>query len=119
MNRHRVASLSSLPDGGHINVTLNNVEIGLYRVGDEIRAWRSFCPHQGAFVCRGTVSGTNLASDVYEYNYGREGEILQCPWHGWEFDLLTGRHLVEQSKARLRGFQVEIEDDDIYVYTRG
>lgn len=118
MKRHHVARLSSLPAGGHIDVDINGMEVGLYRIGDEIRAWRNFCPHQGAPVCRGTISGTNLASGVYEYKYGREGEILQCPWHGWEFDLLTGRHLVEQSKATLRGFHVEVEDDNIFVYTR-
>lgn len=117
MKRHRVASLSELPAGGNVLVTVNGLEIGLYRIGDEIRAWRNVCPHQGASVCRGTVSGTNLTAGVYEYHYGRAGEILQCPWHGWEFDLLTGHHLVHRSTARLRGYPVELDGDDIYVCT--
>lgn len=117
MKRHRVASLDELAVGPTM-VNVNGLEIGLYRVGDTVRAWRSSCPHQGAPVCRGTISGTNLESDVYEYKHGREGEILQCPWHGWEFDLLTGRHLVKQSKAKLHGYQVEVDGDDIYLYTR-
>jgi nitrite reductase/ring-hydroxylating ferredoxin subunit len=55
---------------------------------------------------------------VYEYEYGPDGEILQCPWHGWEFDLLTGQHLVDGSDARLRGYPVEVHDEDVYVVTR-
>jgi nitrite reductase/ring-hydroxylating ferredoxin subunit len=40
---------------------------------------------------------------VYEYSYGRENEILRCPWHGWEFDLLNGEHLVDPDTKLKRG----------------
>jgi nitrite reductase/ring-hydroxylating ferredoxin subunit len=118
VKRHRVASLTDIPEGGHLLVRLGSLEVGLFRVGDQLRAWRNVCPHQAAPVCRGTIAGTNLPSGVYEYQHGREGEILQCPWHGWEFDLLTGEHLVEQSRSRLRGYPVEVDGDDVYLCTR-
>jgi len=118
VKRHRVASLNDIPAGGHLLVTVGSLELGLYRIGDELRAWRNVCPHQAAPVCRGTVAGTNLPSDVYRYEHGRDGEILQCPWHGWEFDLLTGNHLVEGSRSKLRGYPVETDGNDVYVLTR-
>jgi nitrite reductase (NADH) small subunit len=118
MPRHRVARADEIPERAGLIVDAGGVEIGLFRVGDRVVALRNVCPHMAAPVCRGTVAGTTLPSGVYEYEYGRDGEILQCPWHGWEFDLLTGRHLVEGSRARLRQYPVEIDEGDVYVVMR-
>ena len=46
----------------------------------------------------------------------REGEILFCPWHGWEFDLLTGACLTDRRK--LRRFSTSIENGWIHVHVR-
>jgi nitrite reductase (NADH) small subunit len=115
---HRVARLADLPEQGPYLVSVNTIEIGLFRIGSSVVAWRNVCPHQAAPVCRGRVTGTRLPSAVYEYRYGREGEILQCPWHGWEFDLVTGQHLAAGSDARLQRFETEIRGEDVYVLTR-
>src|SRR5690606_6392294 len=89
-------------------------EFGLYDVKGTWYAWNNFCPHMGARVCRGLVSGTRLPSLVYEYKYGMSDQILRCPWHGWEFDLTNGRLLVDP-ETKLRGYPVEVEDEDLYV----
>jgi nitrite reductase/ring-hydroxylating ferredoxin subunit len=47
-----------------------------------------------------------MPSKVYEYIYGLDGCILRCPWHGWEFDLRTGEHVVDP-RNRLKGVPVE------------
>jgi len=99
MNRHPAARTGELPPGGRKLVTIGRVQIGLFNVSGEFRAYRNVCPHAGAPVCLGRVGGTSLPSDVYEYKYGREGCILRCPWHGWEFDLRTGEHLVDRKGA--------------------
>lgn len=57
-------------------------------------------------MCLGRLSGTPLPSKVYEYIYGREGCILRCPWHGWEFDLTTGEQIVDP-ETRLKEVRVE------------
>ena len=118
MTEHWVARLDDLPTGRGTIVTVNAIEIGLFRVGTEVVAWRNHCPHAAAPVCRGVVTGTNLPSPVHVYTPGRDGEILQCPWHGWEFDLLTGAHLAHGSTAKLRRFPVEVRDGDVYVHTK-
>lgn len=110
MTGHVVARLDDLPDRRAMIVQIGSLEIGLFRSGDTIRAWRNRCPHMGAPVCRGVVTGTMLTTDVYQYRYGRDGQILQCPWHGWEFDIDTGRHLAPGSSARLRGYPTEVVD---------
>jgi nitrite reductase/ring-hydroxylating ferredoxin subunit len=49
-----------------------------------------------------------------EYRWGREGEILSCPWHGWEFDLLTGKSLADP-RVRVKRYPTEVLDDVIFV----
>jgi len=113
-SRFAVATEEELRQSGRVIVTVNGMEIGVFAVGDRYFAWRNMCPHGGAPVCEGPVCGTKLPSLVYEYKYGRDQEILRCPWHGWEFDLLTGRHLVANS-VKLRGYEVEVEDGRVYL----
>ncbi|MFC0678735.1 2Fe-2S iron-sulfur cluster-binding protein [Lysobacter korlensis] len=116
MNRTPLAEVAAVPPqgAGALTVAVDGVEVGLYRVGERIVAWRNVCPHGAAPVCRGTVDGTRLTSAVYEYEYGRDQEILQCPWHGWEFDLLSGEHLAEGSAARLRRHPIAVIDGVVY-----
>ena len=116
--KHLVARKDEVPRTGGLIVDVGGVEIGLFRVRDRLVAFRNVCPHFAAPVCRGAVAGTTLPSEVYEYAYGREGEILQCPWHGWEFDLHNGQHLAPGSPARLRGYPTEIVDGVVSVHLR-
>lgn len=106
MERYPVAGVAELSDGEHKIVEVKGIQFGLYRIRGQYYAWRNVCPHAGAPVCIGKVCGTRLPSLVYEYEYGRDNEILRCPWHGWEFDLLTGEHLVDP-KTRLRHGKLE------------
>ncbi|WP_168207432.1 Rieske (2Fe-2S) protein [Microlunatus elymi] len=118
MTAYEIARPADVSDRGVLLVTLGDLEIGLYRVGDTVRAWRNHCPHLAASVCRGNITGTMLTTNVYEYQYGREGEILQRPWHGWEFDLEAGRHLAPGSSARLRSYPTEVVEGIVLLHLR-
>jgi nitrite reductase (NADH) small subunit len=50
-----------------------------------------------------------VTSKPGEYARAREGEILRCPWHGWEFDLTTGRSVFNPHKTRVRSYEVTVE----------
>ncbi|MBC8011886.1 MAG: Rieske (2Fe-2S) protein [Burkholderiales bacterium] len=102
-----VCLASELPPGARRIVAHGKVTVGVFNVGGVWHAYRNVCPHAGAPVCEGPVSGTTLPSRVYEYNTGREGSILRCPWHGWEFDLTNGEHLVDP-ETRLKKIPVEL-----------
>jgi 3-phenylpropionate/trans-cinnamate dioxygenase ferredoxin subunit len=43
-----------------------------------------------------------------EYRYTRQGEILRCPWHGWEFDIRTGQSWCDPARIKARAYPVEI-----------
>lgn len=49
------------------------------------------------------------SSQPGEYIWARDGEILRCPWHGWEFDLTTGRSIFNPHKLRLKTYEVTAE----------
>jgi nitrite reductase (NADH) small subunit len=110
MDRYQVAQMDEIPEGGKKIVSVKGIEYGIFNVGGSYYAWRNVCPHAGAPVCLGKVCGTRLPSLVYEYKYGRDNEILRCPWHGWEFDLLTGEHLVDP-ETKLRRGKLEVGND--------
>lgn len=112
-----VARVGEIPPGGRKIVEIEGRSIGVFNVHGSFVAVLNVCPHELAPVCLGAVSGTTLASMPGEYCWGREGEILVCPWHGWEFDLLTGRALADGRK-RLRFYPIVVRDDTVHVALR-
>jgi nitrite reductase (NADH) small subunit len=111
--RHIVARAGEIPPGGRRIVDLEGRSVGVFNLHGRFVAVLNICPHELAPVCLGRLGGTTLPSASGEWAWGREGEILACPWHGWEFDLLTGACLTD--KRRLRVYEVEVEDDLIIV----
>ena len=112
-----VARVKDFPVGTRRIVEVDGVSIGVFNVHGSFYALRSSCPHQGAPLCLGRVVGTNVASRPFELSYAREGEIIKCPWHGWEFDITTGRSVFNPHKVRVRTYDVTVEpqgpeDDD-------
>ncbi len=95
-------------------VEVKGLSIGLFNVDGQFIAVLNLCPHELAPVCRGRLGGTTLPSSPGKYRWGREGEILACPWHGWEFDLLTGMALAD-ARARLKRYDVTVENDTVFV----
>lgn len=109
---------SEVLEGGHRVVQVEGREIVIYRVNGELYALHNYCPHQGAPICAGLVSGTTKPSNVYEYEFERQGEIVRCPWHGWEFDIKTGKSLFSD-KVRVKRYEVDIRDGKVGVVLRG
>lgn len=109
MNVRHIAKVGEIPEGTQKIVEIENRSIGLYNLKGEYYAIHNFCPHQGAELCKGPVCGTTLDSEVYEFIYGRDQEIVRCPWHGWEFDIKTGKSLFHE-KVRTRSYPVRVDN---------
>lgn len=86
--------------------------IGVFNVDGEYYALRNSCPHQGGPLCVGRVSGFLMARAPGEYTYTRRGEIVRCPWHGWEFDIKTGQSWFDPLRTRVRTYPVSVEPVD-------
>ncbi len=104
--------LAELPPGSRRIVTVGTRSIGVFNVNGELFAVRNSCPHQGGPLCLGVVDGLATARfrdgarPVVELE--REGEILRCPWHAWEFDLRTGEAIFGEG-VRVKAYDVEVE----------
>jgi nitrite reductase/ring-hydroxylating ferredoxin subunit len=109
-----VARVDELPPGARRIVEVEGHSIGVFNVNGEFVAILNVCPHELGPVCLGRVGGTTLPSAPGEYRWGRDGEILACPWHGWEFDMLTGKPLFG-TVPNLRRFPVTVRDGIVYV----
>ncbi len=72
--------------------------IALYHVDEEIYGLDGVCPHQGGPLGKGML----------------EGCIVTCPWHGWQFDVATGQHQLNNRIVQPR-FDVRVEGDWILV----
>lgn len=112
--RWPVGSASDLKPGERRLVEVRGHSLGVFNVNGAYVAALNLCPHELAPVCRGRIGGTTLPSPPGEWRWGRAGEILACPWHGWEFDLTTGRALANP-RVRLRTYPVTVEDDTLFV----
>lgn len=116
MTRHRVADRDAIPaDGDRLIVEVAGHEIGIFRVDGELHAIPNFCPHQAAPLCQGRVTGRMaVADDGWEWRYVQEDEIVTCPWHGWKFEISTGRNIKDDRYA-VPTYEVHETADGIYV----
>jgi 3-phenylpropionate/trans-cinnamate dioxygenase ferredoxin subunit len=117
MGRYLVGRASELPPGQRKIVEVEGRSIGIFNVHGWFYALRNRCPHQAAPLCLGAIKGMTLPGKPGEYVWARDGEILRCPWHGWEFDITTGRSIFNPHRTRVKTYEVTMEPDDAAVDT--
>ena len=69
------ARVADIPPGTGRTVEVNGVWIALFNVEGTFYAIDNACPHAGGPLGEGKLCGTAVA----------------CPWHGWRFNVVTGR----------------------------
>jgi len=94
--RVTVARAADIPEGERKIVTLDKLSIGVFHHKGQWYALRNSCLHRGGPVCTGAL----------------EGDTLICPWHGFEYDVTTGKFLSDPN-ARLDTYPVFIEADEV------
>lgn len=109
MSKHVVGTIDEIPPGTRKIVEIEGRTIGVFNVNGEFFAVRNTCPHQGGPLCEGAQTGLREARVPGEYSYTRKGEILRCPWHGWEFDIRTGQSWWNPERVRTRAYKVSVE----------
>jgi nitrite reductase (NADH) small subunit len=107
--RYVVCPAAELPPGERRIADLDGRSVGVFNVNGRYVALHNRCPHQGAPLCRGQLKGLVVGPRPYAKEIVREGEILRCPWHGWEFDVTNGRSVFNPHRVRARAFEVSVE----------
>ena len=72
------------------------------------------CSHQSGPVCSGILGPRLTGGRPGAMELDAATPVLACPWHGWEFDVRTGRAL-HDGRHSIRTFPVRIAGDRVLV----
>jgi 3-phenylpropionate/trans-cinnamate dioxygenase ferredoxin subunit len=100
-----VAAAGEIAPGQRKIVQVGGRSIGVFNVGGEFFALRNRCPHQGGPLCEGVQFAPLRSATPGEYDRGPDGEVIRCPWHGWEFEIRTGRSWFDPDRTRVRSYR--------------
>jgi nitrite reductase (NADH) small subunit len=93
-----VARADELAPGEVRRVQAGDEEIALARIGDDFYAVQGRCLH-----LEGPLGDGRL-----------EDQVLTCPWHGWQYDVRTGKNEFDLA-IQLRTYDVTVEDGEVKV----
>jgi nitrite reductase/ring-hydroxylating ferredoxin subunit len=97
----KVGKTSDIPVGYGRTVDVKGTPIAVFNVDGAFHAINDTCMHRGGPLGEGEL----------------DGKIVVCPWHGWRFDVTTGRNEFNPSLA-VEKYQVKIEGEDLWVEAR-
>lgn len=97
--RVRVLGLAELPPGRLAYAEVDGLPIALANVDGAIYAFGDSCRHEGGPLSAGVLIDATVT----------------CPWHGWTYDVRTGKSIVPPIGLRVPTYPVVIEGDDIFV----
>jgi nitrite reductase/ring-hydroxylating ferredoxin subunit len=94
----RIAAAADIPPGTGRAYAVGRYDIALFNVDGQFYALENSCPHQGGPIADGWL----------------EGPEVTCPWHGWCFDVRSGKMTLGDF-ARIARFAVDVRGSDVYV----
>ena len=114
-----VGKASEINDGDRRIVFLGDREVGVFKDKGQFYAYSNTCLHQGGPACEGVIKGkvVELLGPDKTYlgqTYDHSDPHIVCPWHGWEYKLLTGECAPDPS-LKLKRYQVVQREGGIYV----
>lgn len=94
----KVARVADIRDGEGLAVMAGDHEVALFKVRGQVYAIGNACIHQGGPLADGWC----------------DGQIVSCPWHGWEYDVTTGACQLAGGVS-VPTFAVKVEGEDVFV----
>jgi len=96
---HPVCHQSELGDGQVMLAKIGNERVVVARCSDGMVAFSDHCTHKGGPLSDGALIGCTV----------------QCPWHGSQFDVRTGRVVAGPAGAKITTYDVEVRAGEVYV----
>ena len=94
----RAAKMEEVPAGTIREFQLDGKTVALANVGGKFFAINNVCLHRGGPLGQGDLAG----------------QIVTCPWHGWQYDVTSGK-LTTNPDIGVETYKVELRGDDIFV----
>jgi nitrite reductase (NADH) small subunit len=92
-----VARLEDVPPGAVLQVRAGERWYALANVDGVLHAVDNNCPHNGGPLSKGTLVGRELV----------------CPWHGWHWDVTSGRNCWPGTDWRVPRVPVRVIGGDV------
>lgn len=97
----RTARKDEIPDGTIREFQVEGTTLALANVGGKFYAINNTCLHRGGPLAEGQMNGG----------------VVTCPWHGWQYDVTSGK-LTMNPAVGVVCYPVEVRGDDIFVDTQ-
>lgn len=94
----RAARQADIPEGQIREFQVDGKAVAIANVSGKLFAINSMCLHHGGPLGEGDL----------------EGSVVSCPWHGWQYDVTTGK-LVQEPDSGVQCYAVEVRDGSIFV----
>ena len=94
----KLAKVSQIPSKTGLSVQVKGLRLAVFKVRKTIHAIEEACPHRGAPLGDGPLRDS----------------VVTCTWHGWEFDLVRGCHVLEPD-IKLKKYETRVKKGILYV----
>jgi len=98
MALERAAKVSEIPPGSIKELQVAGRPVALANIGGTFYAIDNTCLHRGGPLGQGQL----------------EGSVVTCPWHGWQFDVTTGKAVMDPT-AGVGCFRTEVQGDEVFL----
>ena len=98
MALERAAKVSEIPPGAIKELQVAGKPVALANVGGKFYAITNTCLHRGGPLGQGQL----------------QGNVVTCPWHGWQFDVTTGKAVMNPG-AGVGCIRTEVRDDEVFL----
>ena len=94
----RAAAVQDVPPGTIRAVEIQGKTIAVANVDGKFFAINNVCAHVGGPVSEGPLAG----------------KIVTCPWHGWEYDVMSGK-VCQDPSVGVESYRVEVRNQEIFI----
>ncbi|HUN88209.1 MAG TPA: DUF2231 domain-containing protein [Terriglobales bacterium] len=99
---HPVCKASDLAEGQLLLAIIQGARVAVGRCPQGVVAFTDRCTHRGGPLSDGALVGC----------------AVQCPWHGSQFDVVTGRVVAGPAEEHIITYDVVTRGDDVFVYPK-
>ncbi len=94
----RAARKDEIPVGSIREFQVNGTTVAVANVDGKFCAIHNTCLHRGGPLGQGVL----------------EDNVVTCPWHGWQYDVTTGKVTMNPSVG-VQSYSVEVRGEDIFI----
>ena len=98
----RIARKDDIPAGSVREFQVDGLTVAIANVGDKFYAVNNTCLHRGGPLGQGLLQGV----------------AVTCPWHGWQYDMTSGK-LVTNQAIGVKTYKIEARGSDLWIETDG